>query len=264
MLLIDVHSHMDLDSYESYGGVDNLLDECKTNGVKVVICNGVTIESNRKVLDICARHNICKPALGIYPTHCLEYLEQGKDIFDNEIDFIKKQIENKLITAIGEVGLDYKEIKDMTLDQKNQMKECLRIFLELSKKYDLPIIIHSRGAELETIEFLEINEMKNRKVIMHCFSGRKHHITRIKENGWYFSIPCNINRSEHFQSLVKDVSLERLFTETDSPLLSPEIGKVNRPDNVIITIKKIAEIKKMDPEEVANIIYNNYQKVFMK
>ena len=86
---------------------------------------------------------------------------------------------------------------------------------------------------------------------------------RIRDNGWYFSIPCNVVRSQQFQEIVKDTSLSQIFTETDAPLLSPIVGKSGRPDFVRLSIKKIAEIKGMTEEEVANIIYNNYQKIFL-
>jgi TatD DNase family protein len=264
MLLIDVHAHMDLEGYEQYGGADKVIDECKKNNVAAIVANGVNIESNRKTLEIAKKHDIVKVALGIYPTHCLEMLEENKQKeFDEELKFIEDQIKHKKCIAIGEVGLEYKEIKNITEKQKDMQKECLKKFCEISLKYDVPIIIHTRGAETETVEFLEKIGMKNKKVIMHCYSGRKHTIQKIRDNGWFFSIPCNLDRSEHFQGIVKEVPLQQLFTETDAPYLSPIPGKTNRPDNVKYTIKKIAQIKQMTEEEVANIIYNNYQRMFL-
>lgn len=264
MLLVDVHAHMDMEKYEEYGGLKNLLDECVRNDIKAIISNGINIESNRKILEMTKEHTIIKAALGIYPLHCLEMIEAKEhEEFDGEIKFIDEKIREKKCIAIGEVGLDYTEIKDMTKEQKNIEKDCLKKFIRLAKKHNVPLIIHSRGAELETVELLEQEEMKNKKVVMHCFSGRKHIVKRIRENGWMFSIPCNVIRSQQFQEIVKDTPMEQLLTETDSPYLSPETGKTNRPDNVLLTIKKIAEIKRMTPEEVANIIYNNYQKLFL-
>jgi TatD DNase family protein len=143
------------------------------------------------------------------------------------------------------------------------MKDCLRKFLDISKKYDVPVIIHSRKAELETIDFLEQNNMKGRKVIMHCFSGRKHLVKRIIDNGWLFSIPCNIIRSEQFQNIVKDSPMSQLLTETDAPYLSPIPGKRNDSRNIAYTIKKIAELKGLSEEDTANIIFQNYQRVFL-
>jgi len=264
MLLVDVHAHLDLKGYEAHGGIDKLIDDCEHNGVKIIVSNGTNISSNRSVLALSKKHHIVKAALGIYPMHCIEMIEGGfEKEFNEELQFIEDMIKDKKCIAIGEVGLEYKEIKDINDTKKNIQKSCLKKFIHIAKKHNIPIIIHSRGAELEIVELLEEEGMKHHKVVMHCFSGRKHIIQRIRENGWYFSVPCNINRSLHFQQLVNDVPVEQLLTETDAPLLSPTPGEVNRPDNVLQTVKKIAEIKKLTPVEVSNMIYANYQKVFM-
>jgi len=264
MLLIDVHAHLDLEGYEVYGGIDKVIDESIQNGVKVIITNGTNIESNRKILEIAKKHSVVKVALGIYPTHCLEMIENGEeDKFTSELKFIEEQIKHKKCIAIGEVGLEYKEVKDLDEKKKNIEKDCLRKFIAIAKKHDIPIILHSRGAELELVELLEAEGMKDRKVVMHCFSGRKHVVQRIRDNNWYFSIPCNVDRSLHFQQIVMDTPTDRLLTETDSPYLSPKIGTINRPDNVKITVEKIAEIKKVTPEEASNMIYANYQRIFL-
>jgi TatD DNase family protein len=263
MLLVDVHAHLDIESYAEFGGIKSVLDECLNNGVKAIVANSVDIQSNRKTLEYSDENKIVKAALGIYPTHCLELVESGKsNLFDEELKFIEKHVKNKKCVAIGEVGLEYKEIKDISEIQKNIQKDCLVKFVNIAKKHDIPVIIHSRGAESDVIELLESEGMKNRKVIMHCFSGRKHLVQKIRDNGWYFSIPCNVERSLHFQQIVIDTPVEKLLTETDSPYMSPVTGKPNRPDNVIYTITKIAELKEMNAIEVSNIVYSNYQKLF--
>ena len=264
MLLIDVHAHLDLEGYEVYGGIDKVIDESGKNGVKVIISNGTDIASNRKILEIAKKHPIVKVALGIYPTHCLEMMQAGKEKeLNSELKFIEEQIKHKRCIAIGEVGLEYKEIKDLDDDKKNIQKDCLKKFISIAKKYNIPIILHSRGAELELVELLEHEGMKGRKVVMHCFSGRKHIIQRIRDNDWYFSIPCNVGRSLHFQQIVLDTPTDRLLTETDAPYLSPTPGTTNRPDNVKITVEKIAELKKITPEEASNMVYANYQRIFL-
>jgi TatD DNase family protein len=265
MLLVDVHAHLDIKGYESYGGIDKVLEECVHKDVKVIITNGTDVQSNRNILDISKKHHIVKVALGIYPTHCLEMIEAGQEKeFNDELKFIEETIKDKKCIAIGEVGLEYYENKEKLTDSKKRIqKDCFKKFIHIAKKHNIPIIVHSRGAELEVVELLEEECMKNHKVVMHCFSGRKHLVQRIRDNGWFFSIPCNVDRSLHFQQVVKDTPMEQLFTETDAPYLSPFPGKINRPDNVIYGIKKIAELKQLTPEEVANIIYANYQKIFM-
>ncbi|MGV8086571.1 MAG: TatD family hydrolase [Candidatus Woesearchaeota archaeon] len=264
MLLIDVHAHLDLEGYEIYGGIDNLLKECVANNVKAIITNGTNIESNKKILELSKKHDIVKIALGIYPTHCLELIESNNStLFEKELESIEKNIINKKCIAIGEVGLEYSEIKDLNDAKKNIQKDCLKKFIALAKKYDIPIILHSRGAESDLIELLEKEDMKDHKVIMHCFSGRKHLVQKVRDNGWFFSIPCNLARNLHFQQIVNGTPIAKLLTETDAPYQSPIPGTVNRSDNVRLTITKIAELKKMTEEEVSNIIYANYMKLFL-
>ena len=129
MLLVDVHAHLDIDGYELYGGVDKLLEECASNGVKAIVANGVTIDSNRKTLEISSKHPLVKVAMGIYPTHCLEMMQEGKaEEFDKELDFIEDMIKARKCVAIGEVGLEYKEIPDIDDTKKDLQKDCLRRF----------------------------------------------------------------------------------------------------------------------------------------
>lgn len=263
MILVDVHAHMDFEEYMDHKiDIDSVMKKCEDKNVVAIVSQGVDIESNRKVLELSSKYKIIKPALGIYPMHCYEMIRDGKQReFDEEIKFIDGQLKKKQAAAIGEVGLEYREVEP-TEENKKIMKGCLRKFVELAKKHNVPIIFHSRKAELELIQFLEEEGMKGKKVIMHCFSGRKHHVTRVKENGWFLTIPASVVKTEHFQYIARDVPLSQLLTETDSPYLSPDSNNINDPSNVIFAVKKIAEIKKMEEEEVANIIYNNYQKLF--
>lgn len=263
MILVDVHAHLDFEEYMGHKiELNSVMKRCTDRNVVAVVTQGVDITSNRKALELSSKYKIVKAALGIYPTHCYEMMKEGKKKeFEEEVQFIDKQLKSGKAVAVGEVGLDYKEVEP-TEENKEMMKDCLKKFIELAKKHDVPIILHSRKAELELIELLEQEEMKGRKVIMHCFSGRKHHIQRAKQNGWFLTVPASVVKTEHFQYIARDVPLSQLLTETDSPYLSPDSKSINDPSNVIFAIKKIAEIKKMDEKEVSNIIYNNYQKLF--
>ena len=259
MQLIDVHAHLDFDDYKD--DLDAVIQKNKDSDVKFVINNGVDVKSNRKTLELAEKYDLIKPALGIYPTHILEMTDEE---IEQELQFIEQQD----IIAIGECGLDYflgpysEHKEELTEERKEKMKNYLRKFVALAMKKNIPIIVHSRKAELEVVELLEDFDYK--KIVMHCFSGRKHLIKRIIENKWYLSIPCNIIKSEHFQNIVTMAPIAQLFTETDAPFISPypDIRR-NEPRFVIETIKKMAEIKGMDPEEVANNIFMNYQNLFL-
>ena len=103
---------------------------------------------------------------------------------------------------------------------------------------------------------------KNKRIVIHCFTGRKHLIKTGYDRGYYFSIPPVIVRAQNFQIMAEMVDINHIFTETDAPFLSPHKDKPNEPSFVIETIKKIAEIKKMEIKEVENNILMNFQKFF--
>ena len=261
-MIVDVHAHLEL---LPQGKLDDVLKRAKENNVETIVTNGIDRDSNRYALGLSKKNSMIRPALGIYPTN----ITNADEKINEEIEFIRK--ENPC--AIGEVGLDYKEEAWQTDEKKSLQKECFRELIEISKKKSIPIIIHSRKAEADAIDILETSSLKPNKVIMHCFSGNFKLVKRIRDNGWNFSIPTNIVNSEHFQKLVSETNLSQLYTETDTPFLSPfrtnrklvdpeSEYDVNEPSNIVHTIKKISEIKKMDPIEVENIIYMNYKKNF--
>ena len=101
-----------------------------------------------------------------------------------------------------------------------------------------------------------------KKVMMHCFHGKKSLIRKCVELGWFISVPAVITRLEHFKMLVEMVPIEQLVTETDAPYLSPVAGTRNESANVVITIKEIAKIKEMEEEDVAKKMFNNAKELF--
>lgn len=249
-MIVDVHAHLEFENYD--GDRDEVIEKNRKAGVVAIICNGTNPTNNRKVLELAEKYDIIRVALGFYPIEC-ENAAEGE--VDEEIDFIR-QNKSKVI-AIGEVGLDKKHDQDF-----EKQKECFVKFIELSKELDIPIIVHSRNAEIEAIELLEKHGAK--KVVMHCFSGRKRLIDTIINNGWYISIPANVGRNQQFQGMVDICPLKQLLTETDSPFLVHDTSiERNEPRFIAESLKKIAEIKGLEVEEMSNIIYSNYQKLFL-
>ncbi len=251
-MYIDLHAHLD------YEGIIERIDEVIKNAekanLKIILANGTHPEANRKVLELAKKYKIVKAALGSYPTFALENETGNKYRYnlDKELEFIKKSKDK--IFALGEIGLDYK----MTEDRKHQQANFKKI-IELSKKIKKPMIIHSRKAELDVLDMLENTKAK---FVLHCFSGRKHLVQRAIDNGYSFSIPTNVVNLIQFQVLIEKTPLSQLFCETDAPFLSPFKDKRNEPAFVVESYKKVAEIKKMDIEEVSRVIYNNWQRMF--
>jgi TatD DNase family protein len=245
-MLIDVHAHLD---DEKITNVEDIILNSKQEGIKTIINCGLNQKSNRTTLKLSKKYSIIKPAFGFYPS----YAEQSKpEEVKKEIEWIKK---NKPF-AISEIGLDFKEAKDI-----NKQKEVFILFLKLAKELDIPAIIHSRKAEQDVLEI--VKEINYKKIVLHCFTGKKRLIKLAEEMGLYFSIPVIIIKSSHFQDLVKNINLSRLLTETDSPYLAPIRGEINEPKNVRLTINMISKIKGITAKECEKIIYMNYQRLFL-
>jgi len=246
MVFIDVHCHVDMCKAEPA----EIVRRAKKAGVDILVSSGVNPDRIKKTLEFSEKFKEIRPALGLYPTEMLELSEAE---IEKQIKIIRKN-KNK-IAAIGEIGLDFKEAKEIE-KQKNNFERLVKLAFELNK----PIIVHSRKAEKECIEILE--ELKAKKVIMHCFSGNFGLVERIKNNKWYFSIPAIVTFSEHFQKLAKEVPIEQIFCETDSPFLHPEKKMNNEPALVVEGYKKIAEIKGISLRECESRIENNYNVLF--
>ena len=247
-MIIDVHCHLDFEQFDN--DRDEVIERAKKSNVKVIISNGTNLEKNKKVLELSKKYDIVKPAYGIYPT-------EAEEMSEKEIDEILTFIEKNKPIAIGEVGLDLKHGKDL-----EKQKKVLKKLIVISKKQDIPLIVHSWKAEKETIEFLKEN--KAEKVIMHCFCGNAELTEEAESLGYLFSIPPSIMKSKTFRKLAKRIQLKSILTETDAPFLSPYEGKRNEPSFIKETIKKIAEIKKITEEELEKIIFMNYQNLFKK
>lgn len=265
-LLYDVHCHLEHPSIRERIG--EIVLNAEKAGLNIIITSGIDRLSNRKALELSGKYPIIEASLGIYPPDALKreiedaviggFISRGDwageefSILD-EIEFIRENREK--IAAIGEIGLDFKNGSDI-----QSQKEIFKRMLHLAKKLEKPAIIHSRKAEAEALEMLK--ESGIRKVILHCFSGKKRLIAEAARLGYIFSVPANVVFSTHFQHLVEMVPLSQLLTETDSPFLSPYKGAHNEPAFVIESARKIAEIKGLDTAEAEKILFTNFRNLF--
>jgi len=254
MTFIDVHCHIDRYSDEQ---VEAIIERARERKVGIIVNNGNNFENNKRTIEFCEKYPEIRAAMGIFPIECLEYTDEQIAEFIKNVRKLHKT--NKKIIAVGEVGLDFKEDLKSWERQKKIFEEWIKLAIELN----IPIIVHSRKAELEAIEILEnFNKTNKLKVIMHCFSGSMKLVQRIFDNGWYFSIPTNIKNSQHFQLVVEKIPIEKLFCETDSPFLHPDKLRDNEPGNVIVSYQKIAELKKMKINDVEKQIEEDFKSLF--
>lgn len=261
-MLVDVHCHLTHELFAK--DLDKVISSCREKGVKAIISSGINPEDNKKVLEIAARFpDIVKVSYGIYPIDALGLGNDETGIvrhpgvidLDKEFKFILAN-KNKII-SIGEAGMDFK----MDLKFQDKQRENFLKIINFCEKIDKPIVIHSRKAETEIIEMLANSKLK--KVVLHCFEGRKHIIDKAISLGYSFSIPCTILKIQHFQELVKKAPIQQLLTETDAPWLSPVAGVRNDSSNVKLSVEKIAELKGITYKECENLIFMNYQRTFL-
>lgn len=268
MKLVDVHCHLEDERFSK--DLDEVLKRAEDAGIKSILVAGTNPEANRQVLELTNKYPIIKASFGLYPidavvskfSNLTDDYPRKIEAFDyrKELEWIKKN--KDVCAAIGEVGLELqvvKENKDFEKIKQAQI-EVFEACISLAKELEKPLVIHTRGGELEVIEILEKYNLK--KVILHCFGGRKSLIKRAAEKGYYFSVPAVIKRLLHFQTLVEMVDIEQILTETDAPYLAPVAGERSEPRDVAVTIKEIARIKKLGEEEVAKQIWENFKLIF--
>ena len=264
--LIDDHCHLTHVLYKD--DLNDVLNRAKVAGIKRILVSGVNPPSNREVIKLVQQHkDILRASLGIYPIDALGLAEGDSGLplqktpidIDAELQFIN-QHKNE-ITAIGEIGMDFHWAdKESTYQQQ---ADNFRKIIRFAKQIQKPIVIHSRKAEAECIQILA-EEIPNHEIpiVQHCFSGKKSLIKQATELGHYFSIPTNLLKSDQFQTLIKMVPLNQITTETDGPWLSPYKDQKNEPAFVLDAIKKIAELKQLTVEQVAQQIWQNYCRVY--
>ena len=246
MRFIDVHCHLDM-----CVDIAGAITRARAAGVATIITQGVNPASNRAALELAARHGEVKAALGLYP---IDALSLDDTAIDEEMHFIRTQ--RKSVTAIGEVGLDFKDDTEKNEQQKYVFRKIISLAHELQK----PLIVHSRYAENECIALLE--EASAKRVIMHCFSGKWSLVQRIIANGWFLTVPTHVTRSEQIQRIAREIPLKYLLCETDAPFLHPQKLDNNEPALVVESYKMIALLKGLPLEDVATMIEKNYARLF--
>ena len=239
--MIDCHAHLEQDDYND--DRQKVIDDCKKKLKAVVTCCADPKDWKRTKEILEKNHGFVFATAGVHP----EFIDK---IPVTEIkaffEVIKKEAKEKNIVGIGEVGLDFYWIKDPVL--RDKQKDLFIKLISLAKELNLPLIVHSRDAFLETVVLLEQQGMKGKKVLLHLF-GDKSLVEKVANNGWMISIGPGIMRSKTTRKIARDLPLKNLLLETDSPWFGFE-EKRGTPINVILAAQKIAEIKNISVEEV--------------
>jgi len=245
-MLIDVHAHLDFPQFDA--DRDEVIRRAKGEGV-IIVNSGLGRTGIKKTLEIIEKHDNVFATLGLSPR------EFGEDEIEGTIKLIREN--NGRIVGIGEVGLDYYWEKDA--GNRRLEAENFARFIELSEELRLPLVIHSRGAEEETVRMVDSAGIK---ALLHCFGGTAEQAEDAAERGHLVSVPVNVVNSKQKQVLAKALPLESLVLETDAPYLAPVPKSRNEPANIKMSAEKIAHIKGMDTDTVANVTTQNARKFF--
>jgi TatD DNase family protein len=247
-MLVDTHTHLcdpvfDPDRAE-------VLQRAADAGVGAIILVGEDLTDAQRNVELAAAHPMLKPAAGLYPA----ILDQTQA---EDLHLFIRQVSDKLV-AIGEVGLDHWVVKDEA--QRALQKEIFKGFINLAKELDLPLNVHSRSAGRHAVAVLL--ECGATRVQMHAFDGKYSAAMPAIEAGYYFSIPPSVVRSRQKQKLLKNLPLNCLLVETDSPVLGPAPNERNEPANVRISINAIAEIKNIHEDQVIEAVTENTRRLY--
>ena len=254
MKLVDAHIHLSDDDYSDC--VDEIVQEAKALNVVAQVSNSMDLKTSIGSLEL-AEHfpSMVYAAVGIHPWTVNDLTD---DQFQGTIDFISKKAKNKGLVAIGEIGLDFKYM--------NIWDRQLKVFdsmLHLAEKLELPVIIHSRGTTAQIVDMLPSYSVK--KVLLHWFSNPISALTKAVDHGFYISEGAPVVFSNGIRDVVTKVPMENLLTETDGPVRffkPPFQGKRTTSAFIPTIVNAIAEVRKMDPESVAEHVRENFEGFF--
>lgn len=249
-MLVDTHCHV-LSQY--YGDIPGVFKRAQENGIDMIIVNGIDRKSNEEVLKLVSEYDNVYGALGIHP-------EGAETATEEDFQFIEQHICDDKILALGEIGLDYHYDQD-----KEKQKEVFKRQLEIANKYQKPVIVHSRDSIQDTYDILKTSGVKG---IMHCYSGSVEMAREFCKIGFYLGIGgiSTFKNAVKLIEVIKEIPLEYIVLETDSPYLAPEPyrGKVNEPANVSVILQRICDIKGIDKKYASEVTTRNAFRLFDK
>ncbi len=251
--MIDSHCHLDHEPI--FSNLDKVIERSKREGIEKLLTICTTVESFVNILKIIEMDKIIYGTFGIHPH------EADKNLITIDQIYLNINKSNKII-GIGETGLDFY----YNNSKKEAQIQSFNLHIDAAIKYDLPIIIHSRNAEVETYEILKNKFNPNLKILMHCFTGSKSFAKKLLELNAFFSASgiITFKNSVDLQDTFKVIPTDRLLIETDSPFLAPEPmrGKKNEPSYIKYTAKKLAILKNTETQNLISYTTNNFNKLF--
>ena len=268
-MLIDTHAHINFNAYKK--DADKVIQRALKNNIWIINV-GSQFETSKKAVEIAQKYNNVYAAIGIHPVHLgpSKYIDEEETGFRTKAEKFnrekyKKLGLNKKVVAVGEIGLDYYHIKEENNAEeiKSLQKKAFQEQINLAIDLDKPIIIHCRKAYDDLLKELQFLSPKPKGVI-HCFMGRWSQAEKFLEIGFYLGFDGLITYARDYDKVIRNVPLERILVETDSPYLTPvpHRGERNEPLYVKYVAEKIAEIKNVSFNKIAEQTTKNAKNLF--
>ena len=247
--MIDTHCHITMKDYDD---IPFLINKIRESGVNKIIVNGTDMESNLEVLELTKKYDIVYGAIGFHPTE----LDGFKESY---FDWLEEHIRDDKIVALGEIGLDYHY--DNT--DKEQENYVFKKQLEIARKHNKPVIIHSRDAIQDTYNILKEYNVRG---CLHCYSGSLEMAREFIKLGFLLGVGgvITFKNAKNIVNVIKNIDLEYILLETDAPYLTPEPYRKNKNDSSYIPViaRKIAEIKEVNLEVIEKTTNENAKRLF--
>ena len=256
MGLFDSHSHLNDEKFDE--DREEQIKKIRESGVSNFITAGYSVESSKKALEIAKKYDFIYTTAGVSPND----IPQTEEELWKQLTEIEKIVEKnkEKICAIGEIGLDYY----WNTDNKELQKRAFIEQIKIANKYNLPIVIHTREAVMDTLQILKENKV-TKTGVFHCCPQNRELIKEGLKLGFYISFagPITFKNSKNAEEMINLVPNDRILIETDSPYLAPEPvrGTRNTPANVKYIAQKIADVKGLTLEEVEKITFENTKNI---
>lgn len=241
--MLDTHCHINDPMFNNE--VDQIVGNFLSAGIEKVICIGCCPKSNIDVINLSNKYSSVYCAVGVHPDDCYKYNEK-------ELEGLLKNRNEKLV-AVGEIGLDYYHTKD-------NREEQIKVFesqIMLAKKYQLPIVIHCRDAFGDMLNILKKHAPFRNGAVMHCYSGSLEVAQILIKMGLKISFTGTVTykNAKKVQEVAKNIPIESMFFETDSPYLTPTPyrGQRNEPKYVAEIYKFVAKLRGVCVDELISI-----------
>ncbi len=253
-MFVDSHCHLEMETFDK--DRSEVIARSLEQGLVYILTVGTEARYFQKVKDLTVQNPSIYGALGIHP-------HNSSELDDDMIRKIEPFLADEKIVAYGEIGLDFFR----NYAPRNVQVEAFRRQIELARKADLPIIVHSRQAKDETLEVLQEMAKDSMRGVIHCYSYDVDTARRFLDMGFHISIPGTITykNSGDQVDVVRYLPVERLLTETDAPFLTPNPhrGKRNEPHLVKLATERVAEIKKVDIGDLCASLRTNFERLFL-